>query len=179
MSSAPQTGGEPLWHVVGEPAIFVCALHLATECRSGRLPRISQRDAFTHGFRFVYLRAIELRTGGSFAGAACFTHVSAGLVMRLRLRGWPDTCQSGTPPGIGRCSSLLLFAFFAAIPSYPLRLILRTMGSFILIFFALLAAARGIADSPTPSGSLASLPDGLYAKITTPRGIIMGKRVQQ
>ena len=71
------------------------------------------------------------------------------------------------------------FCVFWAIPSYPLRLILRTMGSFILIFFALLAAARGIADSPTPSGSLASLPDGLYAKITTPRGIIMGKRVQQ
>jgi cyclophilin family peptidyl-prolyl cis-trans isomerase len=53
------------------------------------------------------------------------------------------------------------------------------MRSSILIFFALLAAARGIAASPVPSDSPASLPDGLYAKITTPRGIIIARLFDQ
>ena len=42
---APAPGGEPLWRVSDEPAIFVPALHPAKECRNGRLPRITQRDA--------------------------------------------------------------------------------------------------------------------------------------
>jgi hypothetical protein len=56
----------------GDLPISVSALHPAKECRTGRLPGITQRDAFTHRFRFVYTRTIELRTDGSFSGAACF-----------------------------------------------------------------------------------------------------------
>jgi hypothetical protein len=38
---------------------FVSALRPTTECRNGRLPRITQRDAFTHGFRFVHTRTVK------------------------------------------------------------------------------------------------------------------------
>ena len=53
------------------------------------------------------------------------------------------------------------------------------MRSFIPILFALFTAARGIAASPAPSESTASLPDGIYAKITTPRGIIIARLFDQ
>ena len=35
-------------------------------------PGNNSSDVFTHGFRCAYTRTIELRTDGSFAGAACF-----------------------------------------------------------------------------------------------------------
>jgi hypothetical protein len=38
---------------------FVSALRPTTECRNGRLPRITQPDAFTHGFRFVHTRTVK------------------------------------------------------------------------------------------------------------------------
>jgi cyclophilin family peptidyl-prolyl cis-trans isomerase len=53
------------------------------------------------------------------------------------------------------------------------------MRSFILILFALFTAARGIAASPAPSESPASLPDGIYAKITTPHGIVIARLFDQ
>jgi hypothetical protein len=46
----PTSGGEPLWRVAGHLAIFASALHPTKECRNGRLPRITQREAFTCGF---------------------------------------------------------------------------------------------------------------------------------
>jgi cyclophilin family peptidyl-prolyl cis-trans isomerase len=49
------------------------------------------------------------------------------------------------------------------------------MRSFILTLFALLSVARVIAASAEPTASPASLPDGLYAKITTPRGTIIAR----
>jgi cyclophilin family peptidyl-prolyl cis-trans isomerase len=64
---------------------------------------------------------------------------------------------------------------FAAIPSSPPALILRTMRSLILILFASLTAGRLMAASPSPSDSPLSLPDGLYAKITTLRGTVIAR----
>jgi hypothetical protein len=80
-------------------AIFASALHPTKECCSRRLPGITQRDAFTCGFQFVHNRAIELRKRWVVPGSRLFSHVSARLVMRRRLRGWRDTRQSGSPPG--------------------------------------------------------------------------------
>jgi len=37
-------------------------------------------------------------------GSRLFSHVAARLVMRRNLRGWPDTLQSGSPPGAGQSS---------------------------------------------------------------------------
>jgi len=43
-------GGEPLWHVSGDLAIFVPVVRPAEECRSGRLPRITPARCITDGF---------------------------------------------------------------------------------------------------------------------------------
>ena len=43
---------------------------------NGRLPRTTERDTFTRGFRFAYTRLIQLHHAGLFAGAACF-HTSS------------------------------------------------------------------------------------------------------
>ena len=51
--------------------------------------------------RFVSTWPITLQTAGSFPGAACFSHVQIGLTLRKISRGWPDTRQSGSPPGAG------------------------------------------------------------------------------
>jgi cyclophilin family peptidyl-prolyl cis-trans isomerase len=53
------------------------------------------------------------------------------------------------------------------------------MRSLILILFTFLTATRLMAASPSPSDSSLSLPDGLYAKITTPRGIIIARLFDQ
>jgi hypothetical protein len=37
-------------------------------------------------------------------GSRLFSRVSAGLMMRRKLRGWRDTRQSGSPPGLGRAT---------------------------------------------------------------------------
>jgi cyclophilin family peptidyl-prolyl cis-trans isomerase len=49
------------------------------------------------------------------------------------------------------------------------------MRSLILILFAFLAAIRVMGSSPSSSDSPLSLPDGLYAKIITPRGTIIAR----
>ena len=53
------------------------------------------------------------------------------------------------------------------------------MRSLILIFVAFLTGGTLIAASPSPSDSPASLPDGLYGKITTPRGTIIARLFDQ
>jgi hypothetical protein len=45
-------------------------------------------------------RTIELRTVVVVPGSRLFSHVSAGLVTRRKLRGGWDTRQSGSPPGV-------------------------------------------------------------------------------
>ena len=52
-------------------AYFIPALHPSKNCCNRRLPRITQREEFTVGFRFAYTRTIELQHAGSFPGAAC------------------------------------------------------------------------------------------------------------
>jgi cyclophilin family peptidyl-prolyl cis-trans isomerase len=49
----------------------------------------------------------------------------------------------------------------------------------ILILFALVTSSRVIAASPSPSDTPASLPDGIYAKITTPRGMVIARLFDQ
>jgi cyclophilin family peptidyl-prolyl cis-trans isomerase len=49
----------------------------------------------------------------------------------------------------------------------------------LILAFALLTAGISIAVSPAPSESPASLPDGIYAKITTSRGIIIARLFDQ
>ncbi len=70
-SLGPTPGGEPLWHVARDLAISGSVRRLANQCSSGRLPGITQREAFTQRFLCVYTRTIELPPDGSFPGAAC------------------------------------------------------------------------------------------------------------
>ena len=53
------------------------------------------------------------------------------------------------------------------------------MRSLILILFASITASRLMAASPSPSDSPLYLPDGLYAKIITPRGTIIARLFDQ
>src|SRR5258708_38691064 len=74
---------------------------------------------------------------------------------------------------MGPSSFFLRFLrLFAAI-----CLILLTMRTLILV--AMFAAAPLWTASPSPSESPPSLPDGLYAKITTQRGTIVARLLYQ
>jgi hypothetical protein len=42
-----------------------------------------------------------MRTDVAVPGSRLFSHVSAGLVARRKLRGGRDTRQSSSPPGVG------------------------------------------------------------------------------
>jgi len=68
---------------------------------SRRLPRTTQRAAFSHSFRFVYTRTHRAANRWDVPGSRLFSDISVGLVMRRNLRGWQDTRQSGSPPGAG------------------------------------------------------------------------------
>ena len=67
----PALGGEPLWCAYRRPSTFPRKGSPAIACENKRLPGVTQRDAFTCEFRFVQPPTVELRTVGSFAGAAC------------------------------------------------------------------------------------------------------------
>jgi cyclophilin family peptidyl-prolyl cis-trans isomerase len=68
-------------------------------------------------------------------------------------------------------SSLSFFLRFLRV--FAAICLLLTMRALILV--AMFAAARLWAASASPSDSPSSLPDGLYAKITTPRGTIIAR----
>jgi hypothetical protein len=60
----PTSGREPLWRLCRCPAKFASAQIPPKTYENGRLPGTSRRDAFTHGFRFVCNRMIELHRAG-------------------------------------------------------------------------------------------------------------------
>ena len=67
---APTPGGEPLRHVSGDLAIFCLASRLTQKCCDTGLPRITAMQLPVAPIRLH--PALELRTGGSFRGAARF-----------------------------------------------------------------------------------------------------------
>jgi hypothetical protein len=87
MSDRPAPGGEPLWSVSEEPAIFVPAFHPVTKCCNRRLPRITQRDAFTPGFS-VRLRPVHRAAKRwDVPGSRLLLYVSAGFAMKPTREG--------------------------------------------------------------------------------------------
>ena len=94
-------GGEPLCSVADTLAIFVSALNPTTKCRNRRLPRITQRDDLPLAPIRLH-KALELRTVGSFSGAACFRTFRMDQRWRRISRGRRDERQSGSPPGAGQ-----------------------------------------------------------------------------
>ena len=74
---------------------------------------------------------------------------------------------------------LRFLRLFAAIRSYLLAYILRQNALILPFSFALFAAGQPISDAASPSDSSSSLPDGLYAKITTQRGTIVARLFDQ
>ena len=64
VDARPTPGGEPLWHLYRRPAKFASAHIPPKTYENRRLPGTSRRDAFTHGFRFVCTRVIELHRAG-------------------------------------------------------------------------------------------------------------------
>ena len=107
MSKLLAPGGEPLWHMASGPLIIVSVLNPTKKCRNRRLPGMTQGDdSPVTPIRFTPAR--ELRTAGSFSGAACSCPVRAGPVSRRTLLGPRATCQSGSPPGAGERKRRLL-----------------------------------------------------------------------
>jgi hypothetical protein len=77
----PSPGGEPLWRLSGEPAIFVLTLSPAPKCCNRRLPRTTQRDAFTLGFSIRSRLAHRAAERCVAPGSRLLLHVSARFVM--------------------------------------------------------------------------------------------------
>jgi hypothetical protein len=92
----PASGGEPLWRVSDKPAIFVPALHAATKCCNRRLPRITQRDAFTPGFSIRLRPAHRAAERWVVPGSRPLPHDSAGFVMG-RIREDDETRAKAAP----------------------------------------------------------------------------------
>ena len=68
--------------------MFVLASYPAKKCRTGRLPRITQRHAFTLGFS-IRLRPgrLSMQNVGTFAGAPLFTCFGGISVETKRCEG--------------------------------------------------------------------------------------------
>jgi hypothetical protein len=77
----PSPGGEPLWRLSGEPAIFVLTLSPGPKCCNRRLPRTTQRDAFTLGFSIRSRLAHRAAERWVAPGSRLLPHVSARFVM--------------------------------------------------------------------------------------------------
>ena len=103
----PASGAEPLWRVSDEPVIFVPAPHPVAKCCNRRLPRITQRDAYTPGFSIRLRRAHKAteRWGRSREppAAARFGQVRDGT----NSRGRRNTGQSGSPPDAERLGAVI------------------------------------------------------------------------
>jgi hypothetical protein len=93
----PTPGGEPLYHVPYEFALFASTFDAAKKRVNKRLPRM------THRFAALSVRRKRTpKTQGKWSrrdvpGSRLISHVLAGLALRRMLRGWRDTRQSGLP----------------------------------------------------------------------------------
>ena len=90
-------GGEPLWRVSDDLAIFVRALHPTKKCCNGRLPGITQRDVFTLSFSIrLHTRGCARKTLGHSREPPVFTCFGGISDMTKCCEGRRDTRQSGS-----------------------------------------------------------------------------------
>jgi hypothetical protein len=115
LRDCPSPGAEPLRRVSGHPRNFRLVSSAAETCENRRLPKTTQRDAFTHSCRFVYTRPIELHRAGLVAGAARlhafwpvlsvemkFARVTGRMPKRLPSRRWAIARRLNAPSLRGR-----------------------------------------------------------------------------
>ena len=102
---ARATGGEPLYRVCDD-LTRLCSVASASETReSGRLPRITQREASPTGSdRCKNAETLsELPSVEPFPGAASLSHVSAGHAIKLEVRDLrPRVKAAPLRPGVQR-----------------------------------------------------------------------------
>jgi hypothetical protein len=70
----PPPGGEPLWCWCCRPATFASARIPPKTYENRRLPETFRRDAFTHGFRFLYTRGHRTASRWVISGSRLLRH---------------------------------------------------------------------------------------------------------